>query len=70
MENFERKVTDFLDILNNQNADVGLDDDELLDLSHGLLQSRFDDMNDDDGEDEEKEALEMTEMTGKILFAM
>lgn len=63
MENFERKVTDFLDSLNNENA---IDDDELLDLSHGLMRSRFDDMNDDDGEDEDEEALEMTEMAGKI----
>lgn len=58
MESFEHKVNDFLEILNHQNVSSGIDD-ELLDLSHGMLQSRFDDITDDD------EALEMT---GKIDF--
>jgi hypothetical protein len=56
MESFEHKVNDFLEVLNQQNVSSEIDDD-LLDLSHGMLQSRFDDIMNDDDDDE---ALEMT----------
>jgi hypothetical protein len=55
MESFEHKVNDFLEVLNHQNVSSEINND-LLDLSHGMLQSHFDDMNDDDDD----EALEMT----------
>lgn len=56
MESFDQEVNNFLEVLNHQNANSGLDED-LLDLSHGMLHCRFDDKPDND---EDEEALEMT----------